>query len=80
MKFEDLTPEQREKAKSCKNPEELLAMAREEGYELSNEQLQAVSGGDWSCWDVCSGYDPNKDYYNCPTDSLCNSFDGKYWH
>ena len=31
-----------------------FALAAEEGYELSDEELAAVSGGvDWSCWSVC---------------------------
>ena len=46
MKFENLTPEQQEKAKACKTPEDVLALAKEEGYELSEEELAAVSGGD----------------------------------
>ena len=40
-----LTEEQIAKVKACKNQEELLALAKEEGAELSEEQLQAVSGG-----------------------------------
>ena len=47
MKFEDLTPELQEKANACKTPEEILALAKEEGYELSDEELEGVSGG-WS--------------------------------
>lgn len=50
MKFEDLTPEQQEKAKACKTPEDILALAKEEGYELSEEELQAISGG--GMWDI----------------------------
>ena len=52
MKVEDLTPEQIEKAKACKSAEELLALAKEEGIELSDKQLEAVNGGgiwDWDC-------------------------------
>lgn len=45
MKHEDLTPEQRTKAKACKTPEDLLALAKKEGYELSVEQLEEVAGG-----------------------------------
>ena len=33
MNYENLTPEQREKAKACKTAEELLALAKAEGYE-----------------------------------------------
>jgi len=41
MSFKDLTPEQREKAKTAKTPEDILALAKEEGYELSIEALDA---------------------------------------
>ena len=40
-----LTEEQIAKVKACKNREELLKIAKEEGVELSDEQLNAVSGG-----------------------------------
>ena len=57
MNFEDITPEQRERAKACKTTEELLALAAEEGIDLNDEQLEAVSGGmEWVCSDKeCSG-------------------------
>ncbi|MBQ9069005.1 MAG: Nif11-like leader peptide family natural product precursor [Eggerthellaceae bacterium] len=45
MNFEDLTDEQKAKAVNAKTPEEILALAKEEGYELSDEELSAVSGG-----------------------------------
>ncbi len=48
MDFKDLSPELRDKAKACKNPEELLNLAKEEGYELSDDDLDGISGG-WSC-------------------------------
>lgn len=60
MKFDDLTPEQKEKARFCKTPEEVLALAKEEGYELSDDELASVSGGwgDPNCTDlgVCHDY------------------------
>ncbi len=40
-----LTKEQFQKATNCKDSEELLALAKAEGIELSEEQLEAVSGG-----------------------------------
>ena len=40
-----LTDEQIAKIKACKNQEELFALAKAEGIELSDEQLEAVSGG-----------------------------------
>ena len=47
MSFEELTPEQKEKAKACKTTEELIALARAEGVDLTDEQLERVSGGSW---------------------------------
>ena len=44
-----LTEEQIAKVKACKNQEELLKIAKEEGVELNDEQLEVVSGGS-----VCS--------------------------
>ena len=54
MNFEDLkNPELQERLKAAKTPEELLEIAREEGYELSDDELGAVAGGsDW-CSIVC---------------------------
>ncbi len=40
-----LTEEQIKKVKACKNAEEILALAKAEGVTLSEEQLEAVSGG-----------------------------------
>ena len=47
MNFGDLAPELQEKVKACKTPEEILALAQEEGYELNDESLEAISGGRW---------------------------------
>ena len=58
MNYHDLTPEQMEKARACKTPEDILALAKEEGYELSEDELEAVSGGlDWE--DIMKCYDDN---------------------
>jgi hypothetical protein len=46
VNLEDLTPEQIEKGKACRTPEELLALAKEEGVELTDDQLDQISGGD----------------------------------
>lgn len=43
--FKGLTEEQIAKVKACKSHEELLALAKEEGVELTNEQIEEVSGG-----------------------------------
>ena len=47
MDFKDLTPEQQEKARACKNPDELVALAKSEGVELTDEQLELIAGGDF---------------------------------
>lgn len=49
MKFEDLTTEQKEKFASCESPDEILKLVEDEGIELSDEQIKAVSGG--RSWD-----------------------------
>ena len=60
MKFEDLSPELQEKAAACKTAEEIFALAKSEGIELSDEQLEAVSGGalfsNFVCWLGCHDY------------------------
>lgn len=40
-----LTEEQLNKMKACKTKEELLSLAKEEDIELTDEQMEAVSGG-----------------------------------
>ena len=62
MKYEDLSPELKEKVRACKSPEEMLALAQEEGYDLSDEELEGVSGGSWG--KDCDDYDDP-----CPGDN-----------
>lgn len=46
--FKDqLTPEQMEKARACKSAEEMIELAKSEGIELNDEQLEAIAGGSW---------------------------------
>lgn len=45
MTFDELSPELQKKVMACSTPEDLLALAKEEGYELTDEELEAVSGG-----------------------------------
>ncbi len=40
-----LSEEQKKKVADCKSAEEVLALAKAEGVELNDEQLEAVSGG-----------------------------------
>ena len=63
-----LTEEQIAKVKACKSYEELLALAKAEGVELTDEQLKFVSGA-------------GKDYcQSTPNDACmyCGSKDVKY--
>lgn len=55
-----LNEEQIEKVRNAKNADELLALAKEEGFELSNEQLEAINGG-------CGPSNmPDEWYMDCP--------------
>ena len=48
--FNELTPEQMEKARACMSSEDLVELAKSEGVELTDEQLDAIAGGSWySC-------------------------------
>jgi hypothetical protein len=50
-----LTEEQQQKVKAAQSPEELLAVTKDIGYELSQDQLDAIAGG----WNLCKiYYDP----------------------
>ena len=53
MKLEELTPEQIEKAKKCETREERMAFIKENGIELTDEQLEGISGGGWGSGNVC---------------------------
>ena len=55
MDIKDLTPELQEKLKSVNSAEELVALAEAEGFELSDEQLGAFSGGKGKWNDVPTG-------------------------
>ena len=62
MNIDELSPDLKEKALACKTPEEILALAKEEGYELTDEQLIEINGG--SFWDTCS------DDWRCPANCV----------
>ena len=55
MSLQHVTPELKAKALACETPEEMLALAKEEGYELSDEQLDSIAGG--------MNWDGSQDYY-----------------
>ena len=57
--YESLTDEQRQQARECKTPEEMLALSKKWGVQLSDEELDSISGG--SMW--------SNDCNLCPKDS-----------
>lgn len=68
MKFEKLSSELRDKI-AGKSPEELRALAKEEGHDLFDEELEDIAGGGWndgvSCCRYCGHYvSPDADW--CP--------------
>ena len=40
-----MSQELKDKARTCKTPEEVLALAQEEGIALSDEELDQIAGG-----------------------------------
>ena len=76
MDLSNLDPEMRERVRACETPEEILALAHEVGRKLTDEELEAVSGGDgeWGAMQCprCLGTDVVKDvaaagntFYKC---------------
>ena len=49
-----LSEDQIKKVKACRDHKDLLALAKDEGVELTNEQLEVVSGGG-----ICSTPSPS---------------------
>ena len=51
--YESLSDDLKAKVANCKTADELMELAKSEGLELTDEQLDAISGGyDWSVW-IC---------------------------
>jgi hypothetical protein len=66
MNYEDLSDELKEKAKACKTPEDLLALAKSEGVELGDADLASIAGGEpWACGNYnCHDFDPYDVHYS----------------
>ena len=48
--FDGLSEDLKKKATECKSADELMELAKSEGIELTDEQLDAISGGfQWTC-------------------------------
>lgn len=54
-KWEGLSDELKEKVQACTGANELVSLAKTEGLELSDEELDAVAGG--NDWSSCVEYD-----------------------
>ena len=55
--YENLSDEQKKKAKACKSIEEFAEFAGEEGIELPDDALDLIAGGlhdGGGCWDPSS--------------------------
>ena len=64
MRLEDMTPKMIEQAKGCETDEERLAFIQENGIELTDEQLEGISGGSkgGTGGDVCKK-NPDSDWH-----------------
>ena len=49
MNFDDLSAETKAKLLKCKSPEDILELAKSEGIDLTDEQIEGISGG--GTWD-----------------------------
>ena len=45
MEFDEMSQEMKDRARACKTPEEILALAEDEGITLSDDELEQISGG-----------------------------------
>ena len=77
MEFEELTPEQQERAKACKTPEDVQALASEIGYKLTKEDLDTVAGGAAWCSDCFVHCERDQGcytkHYDCASNLACDT-------
>ena len=69
MDVGNLSPEIMAKAKECKTTEELVELAKTEGIELSDEELNEIAGGSWNCQGYCSN-----NCYKEWVESICSQY------
>ena len=70
MDAKRITPEIMEKAKACSTPEELFNLAKTEGMELTDDQLDTIAAG--------GDYEDDFDTRTCTNDS-CNGLVCSYY-
>ncbi len=57
MSYNDLSSDLMEKAKARRTPEDVMALAEEEGYELSKKELEGLGGGVSASGDDAKAFD-----------------------
>ena len=68
-----LSKEQIAKLRECKSQEEIIALAKQEGIELTDEQLAAISGG--GACSVVSDIGDKINPFDCPFCGYNGKFD-----
>ena len=68
-----LTEEQIAKVKACKNQEEIIKTAKEEGVELTDEQLEVISGGS-ICAPACPNCGTKEHVYKGTTEETLDKY------
>ena len=61
-RFNELSDELKAKASACASADELVKLVEENGIELSDEELEGISGGTWGNsdhWQSCTNLAPN---------------------
>ncbi|MBR3328266.1 MAG: Nif11-like leader peptide family natural product precursor [Atopobiaceae bacterium] len=59
MRYEELTSDQQKKIAACQTPEEVLALAKESGYTLTDDELNEVASGGGAWGGGTNGHCPN---------------------
>ena len=61
-RYNELSDDVKEKAAACASADELLKLAKDNMVDLSDEELEAISGGTWgnsNHWEDCTSMAPN---------------------
>ena len=78
----DISSEMMEKARACKDSDELFALTKAEGVELTEDQLDTVAAGDYGDINDCDSLDcvgHDCDVYKCDSNA-CRDLDCKVYY